>query len=290
MRTAAWPSGDVNKTTALTSHPGRSLRWDAAASRWWWSSSGAASVHAWSEQDNASLNCKLPDRAGLIVHCSSGRLLVGLPKRLCLAEPPASGRATHQLKVQALVAVDAAEPRTGISDGCTDRRGFLVFGTGNASEDRRPIGSFYQYSGRHGLRRLALPAVAQASGICFSGDGRRMFFSDAAQGAILCCDYDADQGRVARIGTFAQLDPGATARGCVVDLAGCLWSAQPGQVVQYDAAGKVVRRIAIDCAAPAFGGARLDRLMAAGPTGLMALPALAAGHADVLFDDENFNK
>lgn len=269
--------------------PGRSLRWDAAGSRWWWSNSDAAALHAWSETEQATMTCKLPDRAGLIAHCSSGRLLVGLPKRLCLAGPADPQRGASQLKVQALVAVDAAEPRTGISDGCVDRHGFLVFGTANASEDRRPIGSFYQYSGQHGLRRLALPAVAEASGICFSGDGARMFFADAGGDAILCCDYDAGRASVSRIGIFAQLEKGATARGSVVDQEGCLWNAQAGQVVQYDKGGKVVRRIAIDCATPAFGGARLDQLMAAGPAGLVPLPVKASGHAEALFDDQHLH-
>lgn len=269
--------------------PGRNLRWDASGGRWWWSHSGAPSVHAWSEKDNATLTGKLPDQAGLIAHCSSGRLLVGLPKRLCLTEAPS--RPAQQLKVRPLVPVDAAEPRTAISDGCTDRRGFLVFGTANASGDQRPIGSFYQFSVQHGLRRLALPAVAHASGICFSGDGQRMYFADAARAAIMCCDYDAERGRVSRIGIFAELEPGAAARGSVVDQAGCLWSAQPGLLVQYDENGKVLRRIAVDCAAPAFGGTRLNQLMAAGPSGLVPLPDMASsGHADVLFDDQNFNK
>jgi L-arabinonolactonase len=276
----------VNGVTALVKHPGRSVRWDAGASRWWWSGSGAPSLHAWCAVDGATLSCKLPEHAGLIAHCTSGRLLVGLPKRLCLADAPASRRAPHQLRIEPLVAVDAAEPRTGISDGCTDRSGFLVFGTGNGGADRRPIGSFYQYSGRHGLRRLALPAVAQASAICFSGDGRRMYFADAAHSAILRCDYDAERARVTDIGVFADLERGATARGAVVDLAGCLWSAQGGQVLQYDTGGKVVRRIAIDCAALAFGGAALDQLMAVGPAGLAPLRASAAGHADALFDDQ----
>ncbi len=271
--------------------PGRSLRWDAAGSRWWWSHSGAPSLHAWSDKDSATLTCKLPDRASLIAHTSSGRLLVGLPKRLALAEAPAPSRPAHQFKVKPLVPVDAAEPRTAISDGCTDRRGFLVFGTGNTSQDQRAIGSFYQYSGQHGLRRLALPAVVQASGICFSGDGQRMFFSDASRAAIMCCDYDAERGRVSRIGIFAELAVGVAPRGAVVDRAGCLWSAQPGQIVQYDASGKELRRIMIDCATPAFGGARLEQLMAAGPAGLVPLPATqSGGHAEALFDDRYINK
>lgn len=266
--------------------PGHGLRWDQAGSRWWWSNPAAASVHAWSADLDATLTCKLPDGAGLLAHCTSGRLLLGLPKRLCLAEAPPMNRAAQHLRVRPLVPVDAAEPRTSISDGCTDRSGFLVFGTGNVGEDRRPIGSFYQYSRQHGLRRLALPAVAQASSICFSGDGRRMYFADAAQGRILQCDYDAGQGAVGAISVFAELENGARPRGSVVDAAGCLWSAQPGQMVQYDESGKTLNKLAIDCRTPAFGGAQLSQMMAAGEQGLVAVPGVfAAGQPEMLFDD-----
>ena len=268
-------------------HPGHGLRWDAAGKRWWWSNPDASSVHAWPAQHAGTLTCKLPDGAGLLAHCKSGRLLLGLPKRLCLAEAPPMHRSAHQMRVRPLVPVDAAEPRTSISDGCTDRRGFLVFGTGNAGPEQRQIGSFYQYSLQHGLRRLALPAVAQASGICFSGDGRRMYFADAAVGRILQCDYNAEQASIAAIRLFAELGEGALPRGAVVDAEGCLWSAQPGSMVQYDGNGREQRRIAIDCRTPAFGGAQLAQMMAAGADGLVAVPGvLAAGQPEALFDDQ----
>ena len=269
-----------------SSHPGHGLRWDARTSRWWWSSTSAAALHAFSPRDQTTLTCRLPDGAGMVAHCKSGNLLIGLPKRLCVASAPRHSEGQSRLRVRALVAVDAAEPRTSITDGCTDRRGFLVFGTGNASSDKRPIGSFYQYSVKYGLRRLALPSVAQASSICLSNDGRRLYFADAAIGRILRCDYDAELAMVANIATFAELGNIPKPRGAVVDAAGCLWSAQPGQLVQYDPDGKAVRRIALDCGTPAFGGAYLGQLMVAGPSGLVAIPTpLVAGQPDALFDD-----
>jgi L-arabinonolactonase len=281
MQTAASPSGSVN---ALPAHPGHALRWDARGARWWWAGQGASALYAFAPQEQATHTVRLPDGAGLLAHTRSGRLLVGLPKRLCLAEPGPASRAT---RLQALVAVDAAEPRTRISDGCTDRRGFLVFGTANAADDRRPIGSFYQFSRQHGLRRLALPAVSQASSICFNDDGTRMFFADAQQGRIMQCSYDAETGKVGAPAIFATLDAGMTPRGSVLDSAGALWNAQPGQLVQFGADGRALRRIAIDCGAPAFGGPQLAQLMVAGAAGLTALPApLAAGCADTLFDEQ----
>lgn len=248
-------------------------------------------LHAFSPRDQATLTCRLPDGAGMVAHCTSGNVLIGLPKRLCVASPALHREGQSRPRVRVLVAVDAAEPRTGITDGCTDRRGFLVFGTGNASSDKRPIGSFYQYSVKYGLRRLALPSVAQASSICLSNDGKRLYFADAAIGRILHCDYDAELAMVANIATFSELGPVPRPRGAVIDAAGCLWSAQPGQLVQYDPQGNAMRHIAIDCGAPAFGGAHLGQLMVAGPSGLVAIPTpLVAGQPDTLFDDHESNK
>lgn len=273
-----------------SSHPGHGLRWDARASRWWWASSRAAALHAFSPRDQATHTCRLPDGAGMVALCTSGNLLLGLPKRLCVASPPLHREGQSSPRVRALVAVDAAEPRTSITDGCTDRRGFLVFGTGNTSSDKRPIGSFYQFSGKYGLRRLALPSVVQASSICLSGDGTRLYFADAAVGRILHCDYDAELATVDNIATFAELGNIPRPRGAVVDADGCLWSTQPGQLVRYDPGGNALRRIAVDCGAPAFGGAGLGQLMVAGPSGLVAIPAPpVSGQPDALFDDRDSN-
>lgn len=268
----------------LAHHPGRCLRWDAHSRRWWWTDAGAHTLHASAGHGIAPLACRLPDAAGLLAHCQSGRMLLGLPKRLGLAQP--GNEAGRQLRVQPLAAVDPAEPRTAISDGCTDRRGFLVFGTRNVAEDGRAIGSFYQYSRQHGLRRLALPVVAEASAICFSADGRRMFFADASASALMACDYDADSGRVGAVEVFAQLDGGASARGAALDADGCLWSAQSGQLLCYAADGTVLQRIAHDCTSIAFGGAGLTQLAAVGAGGLHAVPVPGvAGQADSPFDD-----
>ena len=212
-------------STNLSRQPGSSLRWDARSRHWWWSGPEASALHAYSPEQDSTVTCRLPDSAGLLAHTRSGRLLIGLPKRLCLADASLAGGA-RPLRLQPLAAVDPAEPRTRISDGCVDRRGYLVFGTGNAGADRRPIGSFYQFSRQHGLRRLALPAVAQAASICVDAAGTTLYFADGRLGHIMRCDYDAAQATVSNLRMFAQLDAGATPRGAAFDAAGCLWSAQ----------------------------------------------------------------
>ena len=83
-------------------------------------------------------------------------------------------------------------PHTRINDGRTDRAGNLVFGTLNEDPGRQKIGSFYQFSARYGLRRLALPSVAIPNSICFSPDGRTMYLCDSVDRRIMQCTYEAD--------------------------------------------------------------------------------------------------
>lgn len=267
------------------------LRWDGATARWWWADSAGGMLRAWSHEHALSMHCALPDEAGPFVQCSSGRLLLCQPKRLChAAAPTAAQNLTRRAwRLRPLVAVDPAEPRTSIHDGRTDRRGFFVFGTRNNGADARPIGSFYQYSSQYGLRRLALPAVAVAASICFSIDGLRMYFADGDQPRIFQCDYDAESAGIANVRAFA--DSGALPEGAVVDRDGNLWSAQAGagRLLQFSPDGRVVKRCDLPSGAPAtpaFGGGQLDYLAVGSAEGMIRVPNHgAAGILDTPFDD-----
>lgn len=246
---------------------GEGLQWHGGSQRWWWTDIEGSSLQAWSPASGL-LVARLPDRLGCFAHTRSGQLILGLAKRLVLAalpDPQASGSAS--LNLQALVAVDASEPRTRVNDGRCDRQGHLVFGTLNEASERRPIGSFFQYSVQHGLRRLALPAVAIANSVCFSLDGRTMFFCDTLSRLIQQCDYDAASAQVANIRPFVQVaDENAWPDGSVIDAEGCLWNAQWGaaQIVRYDAAGRLMQRYAVPVknpSCPALGGAGGDELL-----------------------------
>ncbi len=247
---------------------GEGLQWHAQRRSWWWTDIESATLHAWWPHSGAVLNCRLPERLGCFAHARSGRVLLGLAKRLCLGtltEPDAKGFASAAL--EPLAAVDAMEPRTRINDGRTDRRGYFVFGTLNEASERRPIGSFFQYSMQHGLRRLALPAVAIANSICFSLDGRTMYFCDTLTQTILQCDYDAEAAQVARLRPFTTVsDEFAWPDGSVIDAEGCLWNAQwgAGRVLRYAPDGHELQRFAVPVknpSCPALGGSGSDLLM-----------------------------
>lgn len=193
-----------------------------------------------------------------------------------------------------LAIVDAVDPRVVISNGRADRSGMYVFGTRNVAPDGRPIGSFFQFSERHGLRRLAIPTVVSASSICFSRDGTHMMFADRFAQKLYRCRYDADAASIADIAIFVQAPDAVVLADALVDADDCIWSAQQhaagGVIVQYDHAGKVRQRFATGAIQPtgiAIGGAGQDRLMLLGDSGSLHMvnDLVVHGTAEARFDD-----
>lgn len=260
---------------------GSALRWDAAGRCWRWPDPQGGQLYAWPAPAGMPSGVRLQESACVMALCTSGRVLLGQGKRLVMVDLPTPGQGGRPLQSQVLVTVDAAERRTTISDGCADRGGNFVFGTANTASDQRPIGSFYQYSHQHGLRRLALPVVVRAGGIAFSTDGRRMFFADSAGGNIMQCDYDSERAKVAGVKTFASVG-GAGAGAAVVDSVDRLWSVQGGALVQYGPQGQALRRIGMAreaAASVAFGGEGLRQLLVLGVSGgLYGLPPDLGGN------------
>jgi len=268
------------------------LRWDVRNGAWRWLDPVSGLLYTLVEDGDSAQPLRLQEHAGVLAMCSSGRVLLGQGKRLGMAELPAGVASVRPLQAQVLATIDPAEPRTVMSDGATDRHGYFVFGSANIAADKRPIGSFYQYSQRYGLRRLALPTVATACGIAFSRDGTQMYFSDATQGAILRCSYDAERARVGEARLFAQGGIGGGA--LLVDGCDQVWSTQGPALCQHDAGGAVRQMIVIGdqvLAGAAAGGMQLDQLLLIGADGCVfrVSPRVGgvdfAGLADMPFED-----
>lgn len=274
-----------------------SLRWDGQAGVWRWLDPVAGLLYSLAPDAAYAQALRLQEHAAVMAPCASGRVLLGQGKRLGMVELPPSaaiGTATGRpLQAQVLATIDPAEPRTVISDGCSDRAGNFVFGSANIAADRRPIGSFYQYSQRYGLRRLALPTVATATGIAFSADGTLMYFADATLGAIMRCRYDAERARVGDAQVFAQAGGAVGANGGVmlVDSQDQVWSGHGPALCQHDANGAVGQMIVIGdqvLVGAAAGGLQLDQLLLIGADGGIFRVSLRSGQhglADSLFED-----
>ncbi len=206
----------------------------------------------------------LPDRPGCIGLLDDGRLLLVLAKSIQIADLDHADDNT--LPLQHLLDVEPDNAHTRSNDGRADRAGNFVFGTMDEHEHKTGRGSFYQFSLRHGLRRLPLGGVSIPNSICFSPDGATMYYCDSVQPKILCCDYDAATAQTSNSRVFAVLDrDDAEPDGSIIDADGHLWNAQwrAWRVVRYRPDGSVERMLEMPVKHPtccAFGGAGLDAL------------------------------
>lgn len=196
--------------------------------------------------------------------CESGRLLLGLASGLFTANLDTA--TDGSLAVTRIADVERDLPSTRINDGRTDRSGRYVFGTMNEDEGHPATGSFYQWSTAAGLRRLDLPRTGIANSICFSPDGKTMYFCDSPTRRIMQCRYDAATAAVSDVRLFAVLasDEGQP-DGSIVDAAGHLWNTAwgAGRVRRYRPDGTVEREIAVPAKNPTcavFAGASLNEL------------------------------
>ena len=222
------------------------------------------SSRLWVHDAGGTRSWGLPARLGSMAPCASGALLLGLETGLFRAEIDLASAAAPQLVP--LVDVEPDVPSTRINDGRTDRAGNFVFGTMNQAEGHAAIGSFYQWSARHGLRRLDLPRIGIPNSICFSPDGTTMYFCDSPQRLIMSCTYDADAAAVTGIEPFASLESdGGQPDGSIVDAEGHVWNAAwgAGLVRRYRPNGTLDREIAVPAKNPTcmvFGGPALNEL------------------------------
>lgn len=303
------PEHPFSLALAQANSLGEGLQWHAASGRWWWTDIAGSCLHAWTPGAATSLQVRLPERVGCFVHARSGRLLLAMAKRLAwLTLPDLQATGVIQAQPEDIAPIEAHLPSTRSNDGRCDRSGALVFGTLDEDEPRRAIGGIYQYSLARGLRRLPLDGVAIANSICFSPNGRRLYYCDSPTRRIMVCDYDSASARVSEPQLFVKKDVhAAEPDGSTIDAQGCLWNAEwgNGAVARYGTDGRLLARYGVpvrDVTCPAFGGpnggqlavttARVGlssaELMAMPQSGSLFSMTVAAGLylAEPLFNDD----
>jgi L-arabinonolactonase len=264
---------------------GEGIVWNERSGRLLWTDIESSELWSHDPQSGALERWPLPERlCSMALTSSDQRLLLGL----------ASGLAFFDLVTAELTRICEVEPHlpsTRLNDGRVDRQGRFVFGMFNQAEDpKHPLGGFYRLNHDLSVERLPLGDVAIANSICFSPDGRTMYYADSATREIRCCDYDPFSGQVANLRVFAHADaaPGDP-DGSTIDAEGYLWSTRwsAGQVVRCAPDGSVDRVLDLPApqpTCPAFGGPGLDVLYVTSATvGLSARQLTEAGASGGVF-------
>jgi len=190
---------------------------------------------------------------------------------------------------------------TRMNDGRTDRHGrFVVSGFDPEGKDRSGV-----YHVDESLRVTPwFRGISSGNSICFSPDGRVMYFADSPEGRIWAYDYDADHARIInRRLIYDFVDEPGLPDGSVVDSEGFIWNAEWNgyRIVRISPDGVLDRVVEVPVKNPtciAFGGDDLKTLyittsrlmmseseLASMPTsgGLYALEIDVAGIVDTRF-------
>lgn len=188
-----------------------------------------------------------------------------------------------------IAAIEADLKTTRLNDGKLDRQGRLVFGTMDESERTpRKIGHIWSFVAGQ-TPRILHSGVGISNSICFSPDGRRMYFADSPDRKILCFDYDDSTGDLSNPSVFAEVQGPGYPDGSTIDSEGRLWNAEwgGGRIVCYTPRGKVDRVIELPCrqiTCCAFGGPAMATLFVTSACiGLKEAARMAQPHAGALF-------
>jgi L-arabinonolactonase len=239
---------------------GECVLWCERSRRLLWTDIPAATLWAYEPASGRARSWAMPERlCSFALTGSDDRLLLGL----------ASGLALFRFSTGKVTRICDVEPDlpTRINDGRCDRQGRFVFGMLTEGDDpQAPAGGFYRLHLDLSLERLPLPPARIANGICFSPNGRRMYFADSTEGSIRWCDYNPCSAEVGAVHVLvaAGAAPGAP-DGATVDAEGCLWSARwgAGRVLRFAPDGRLLQTLPVGApqpTCPAFGGPDLATL------------------------------
>ena len=226
--------------------------WDERSGGLWWVDILAPALKKW---NGTVQTYPLPEAMGSFAFREKGGLLAAMKTGFYFMDVERNERTS-------IAAPEADKPANRLNDGRCDRAGRFWAGTMMESM-RKPEGALYRLSpdGRCERRR---GAITVPNSLCWSPDGRTMYFADSPTRRILAFDYDAASGEPSNERLFAATEAGFPDGSCV-DADGCLWNAEYGgwRVVRRTPAGKLDRVVELPVQNPtccAFGGSELDVL------------------------------
>jgi sugar lactone lactonase YvrE len=252
---------------------GEGLIWDRNARRLYWVDIESSEIWSLDPSNGHTSTHKTPERVACLAPRSRGGLIVAFASGFALYDPASRER-------KDLAAFEPENPNTRLNDGRTDRQGRLVAGGFDEVE-----GKFVSSVGRidqdYRVTTL-LTGVACANGICFSVDGRTMYFADSPARTIWAYDYGGRTGDVSNRRVLNRFDdqPGLPDGSCI-DAEGFIWNAQWNghRVVRFAPDGRVDRIVPVPVLNPTcvtFGGDDLETLYITTARYLMTPEQIAA--------------
>jgi L-arabinonolactonase len=235
---------------------GEAVLWDGLDRRAWWTDIQERRLYRYEPISHTLERFDLPERLGSFGFIEGSERIVGAFE---------SGFAYYHPESAALEWISRpkhAAENVRFNDGRVDRQG--RFWAGSMVEGfGEPTGKLYCLA--KAVSEEHLTGINICNSLCFSPDGRHMYFADSPLRTILRFDLDLDTGALSNRLVFARTPRGAFPDGSNVDSDGHLWNAQwgAGCVVRYAPDGTISGRVELPVTQPtcvAFGGDAFDLL------------------------------
>jgi sugar lactone lactonase YvrE len=249
-------SAELVNIISVANTLGEGVSWDPIDECVWWTDIQERLLYRYDLHRDALKAFRLPERLG------SFGFVQGCDEIVAAFE---SGFAMYHPESGALDWLARPEHEAQnlrFNDGRVDRQG--CFWAGSMVEgEGLPKGKLYRLRGRS--LQVCLTDIAISNSICFSPDGRHLYFADTPHRAILRFEIDPHTGTMGNRQVFARTPVGAFPDGSNVDAQGYVWNAHwgGGRVVRYALDGSIDMEIEIPTSQPtciAFGGKNLDFL------------------------------
>ena len=155
-----------------------------------------------------------------------------------------------------------------LNDGRVDRQGRFWVGSLMDNEGSHLTdgmsGELYRFD-PDGRVTTHLDSIRISNSLCWSPDGKTLYFADTPEREIHSFDFDTRSGTLANRRLFAQTPEDSLPDGSTVDSEGYLWNAQwgRGRVVRYTPEGRidtVVQLPVSQVTCVSFGGSKLTDL------------------------------
>ena len=247
---------ELRRVGDTTDQLGEGPVWCPQEQAFYWVDITAPAVRRWHAGSGKNTSWTMPEPVGSLALCASGGILVALSSALSVFDPT-----TGAIKSVAAPHDDGADMR--FNDGKCDRQGRFWVGTMTTGA-RAPRGRLYRLDAKAGCEAV-LDGITIPNGLCWSPDGRTMYFADSVLHTIWAIPYDPATGAIGERRVFVRTDPSEAPDGGTVDEDGFVWSARFGgaRVVRHAPDGRVNRVIEVPArqvTSCAFGGADLSTL------------------------------
>lgn len=246
---------DVTCVLDAKAELGEGPLWDPGAQRLYWVNIKQNELRRFDPATGRDECWKAPAMVGSLAVRKKGGLVVALRSGFHFFDPKTG-------KWDPITDPEAHLPENRFNDGKPDRQGRFWAGTMHDPE-QQATGGLYRLDADLTATRL-VDGIICSNSLCWSPDGRIMYYADSWAHTIWAWDFDTERGEIANRRVFVQRPASEGAPdGATVDAEGGVWVAYWGGwcVTRFDPAGKVERVVKLPVkqpTCPAFGGPNLD--------------------------------